>query len=180
MRTYLIDRSIPLLNRWGNMSVRGLEPSAGSVLVQRGCGRRRAAALAALRSSLAGLGTYVLLSSLPRSAAAADVDIHAVYEVTFAGLAVANANLSVAVRGSVYTARINYRTLWSCRAAEWRERGSCVDGSVQERAVYTSDFRSRPQRSPARAEGCARHDWRRSQSDDSRSAGRPEVGSSAD
>ena len=92
------------------MSVRGLEPSAGSVLVQRGCGRRRAAALAALRSSLAGLGTYVLLSSLPRSAAAADVDIQAVYEVTFAGLAVANANLSVAVRGSVYTARINYRT----------------------------------------------------------------------
>ena len=92
------------------MSVRGLEPSSESVLVQRGCGRRRAAALAALRSSLAGLGTYVLLSSLPRSAAAADVDIQAVYEVTFAGLAVANANLSVAVRGSVYTARINYRT----------------------------------------------------------------------
>src|SRR3984893_12670248 len=111
MRTYLIERSIPLLTRTGNMSVRGLEPSAGSVFVQRRCGRCRAAALAALRSSLGGLGTYVILSSLPRSAAAADVDIHAVYEVTFAGLAVANANLSVAVRGSVYTARINYRTL---------------------------------------------------------------------
>src|ERR1700732_5083810 len=162
------------------MSVRGLEPSAGSVLVQRGCGRRRAAALAALRSSLAGLGTYVLLSSLPRSAAAADVDIHAVYEVTFAGLAVANAkSLRCGARQRLYRPD-QLPDLWSCRAPEWRERGSCVDGSVQERAVYTSDFRSRSQRSPARAEGCARHDWRGSQSDDSRSAGRPEVGSSAD
>ena len=92
------------------MSVRGLEPNAGYGLVQRGCGRRRAAALAALRSSLAALGTYLLLSSLPHSAVAADVDIQAAYEVTLAGLAVANANLSVAVRGGVYTARINYRT----------------------------------------------------------------------
>ena len=75
------------------MSVRGLEPNAGYGLVQRGCGRRRAAALAALRSSLAALGTYLLLSSLPHSAVAADVDIQAAYEVTLAGLAVANANL---------------------------------------------------------------------------------------
>src|ERR1700737_609245 len=129
---FLIDGSINLLNWARNMSVRRLEPSAGSALVERGCGRRRAA-LSALRSSLAGLGTYVLLSSLPHSAAAADVDIQAVYEVTFAGLAVANANLSVAVRGGVYTARINYRTsgaagLMSGATGEAVSRGAYESG----------------------------------------------------
>jgi hypothetical protein len=113
------------------MSARRLEPSAGSALVERGCGGRRAA-LAALRSSLAGLGTYVVLSSLSYSAAAADIDIQAVYEVTFAGLAVANANLSFAVRGSSYTARINYRTSGAARLM------SSATGEAVSRGAYKS------------------------------------------
>lgn len=126
------------------MSVRRLEPSAGSALVERGCGCRRGA-LAALRSSLAGLGTYVLLSSLPHSAAAADVDIRAEYEVTFAGLAVANADLSVAVRGSVYTARINYQTsgaarLMSSATGEAVSRGSYKSGRLTP-ATFDLDHR---------------------------------------
>ena len=68
----------------------------------------------AIRFALSGLG-ICWVSLAISGAAAADGDIRASYAVTFAGLSFANATLDLAVRGSVYTARVTYQTTGATR-----------------------------------------------------------------
>ena len=70
-------------------------------------------AVVSVRTILAfGICLTVLAAS---GASAADGNVHAAYAVSFAGLPLANATLYVALRGSTYAARVDYRVSGAMR-----------------------------------------------------------------
>lgn len=98
-----------------------------------------------IRLALSGLGAcwVVLVIAGP---AAADGDIRASYDVTLIGLPLANATLDLAVRGTVYTARVTYQSAGATRllsdaSGVATSNGAYKDGRLLP-AVFDLDHRN--------------------------------------
>jgi hypothetical protein len=118
----------------------GSDRNSSSSFVQRA--RRKAEdlrACRAIRFALSGLG-ICWVSLAISGAAAADGDIRASYAVTFAGLSFANATLDLAVRGSVYTARVTYQTTGATRLLSDAAGVATSDGAYKGGRLTPAGF----------------------------------------
>jgi hypothetical protein len=99
----------------------------------------------AIRPALSGLGACWVSLAISGTAAA-DGDIRASYAIAFAGLPFANATLDLAVRGSVYTARVTYRTAGPTRLLSDAAGVATSDGAYKggrlTPAVFNLDHRN--------------------------------------
>lgn len=102
----------------------------------RRCRLSRSKIVVATRASATAHGALLLLlpSSLPSRAA--DSDIRAKYEVTLAGLTIVHADVTFAVRGSVYTVRTNYRTSGAARLMS-SATGEAVTSGTYKNGILT-------------------------------------------
>lgn len=95
--------------------------------------QRRLARIAAgtIRAWLTVFASIILFTSTSLPSAAEDGEIRATYEFAFVGLTIAEADVMIALRGNVYTVRVNYRT----------SRVASMMGSATGEAMSTGGYK---------------------------------------
>jgi hypothetical protein len=92
--------------------------------------QRSGVVLVSIRNCFSALGIWWLFLDGSGPAAAADGNIRATYELSFLGVTLTVVNLDIAVRNSVYTARIDYQASGVARVA------SDASGQAISRGAY--------------------------------------------
>ncbi|WP_065755814.1 DUF3108 domain-containing protein [Bradyrhizobium paxllaeri] len=96
-------------------AIMGFSPAAKSLLPERRLPWAKAGAAVRALLTRATIRAAILYASSTGPSAAEDGDIRAAYEVAFAGLTIAQADVLAAVRGGAYKVRVNYRTSGAAR-----------------------------------------------------------------